>query len=71
MIIIGSDSEIMHFPLVSLKKGLAKFTIEVRLVYGFRQRGLFGARSGCVLYADAIPECILSTPHWRKARDQD
>ena len=52
--IIGSDSEIMYFFLVSLQKGLAKCTIGVRLIYGFRQRGgFFGAKSGCVLYADA------------------
>ena len=48
MIIIGSDSEIMYFPpSFHFKKGLAKFTIEVRLIRGFRQK------SGCVLYADA------------------
>ena len=55
MIIIGSDSEIMYFPhSFHFKKGLAKFTIEVRLIRGFRQRGnFFSAKSGCVLYADA------------------
>ena len=48
MIIIGSDSEIMYFPpSFHFKKGLAKFTIEVRLIRGFRYK------SGCVLYADA------------------
>ena len=55
MIIIGSDSEIMYFlPSFHFKKGLAKFTIEVRLIRGFHQKGgFFSAKSGCVLYADA------------------
>ena len=46
MIIIGSDSEIMYFPpSFHFKKGLAKFTIEVRLIRGFRQKGAFSALS--------------------------
>ena len=44
--------------------GLSKFTIEVRLIYGFRQRGgFFGAKLGCVLYADAIYTQIYTVYH--------
>ena len=40
------DSEIMYFPpSFHFKKGLAKFTIEVRLIRGFRQKGAFSALS--------------------------
>ena len=44
MIIIGSDSEIMYFPpppSFHFKKGLAKFTIDVRLIRGFSPKGGF------------------------------
>ena len=40
-------------PSFHFKKCLAKFTIGVRPIYGFRQKGTFGAKSGCVLYSDA------------------
>ena len=58
MIIIGSDSEIMYFPpSFHFKKGLAKFTIEVR---GFRQKGAFSALSRGASYTRMrlIPEYI-------------
>ena len=61
MIIIGSDSEIMYFPpSFHFKKGLAKFTIEVRLIRGFRQKGAFSALSRGASYTRMrlIPEYI-------------
>ena len=62
MIIIVSDSEIMYFPPPSFhfKKGLAKFTIEVRLIRGFRQKGAFSALSRGASYTRMrlIPEYI-------------
>ena len=62
MIIIGSDSEIMYFPPPSFhfKKGLVKFTIEVRLIRGFRQKGAFSALSRGASYTrmPLIPEYI-------------
>ena len=59
--IIGSDSEIMYFPpSFHFKKGLAKFTIEVRLIRGFRQKGAFSALSRGASYTRMrlIPEYI-------------
>ena len=62
MIIIGSDSEIMYSPPPSFhfKKGLAKFTIEVRLIRGFRQKGAFSAlsRGASYTWMRLIPEYI-------------
>ena len=64
MIIIGSDSEIMYFPppppSFHFKKGLAKFTIDVRLIRGFRQKVFFSALSRGASYTRMrlIPEYI-------------
>ena len=61
MIIIGSDSEIMYFPpSFHFKKCLVKFTIEVRLIRGFRQKGAFSALSRGASYTRMrlIPEYI-------------
>ena len=48
------------FPIFYLKKGLAKFTIGVRLIYGFRQKGAFSALSRVASYTRMllIPEYI-------------
>ena len=54
MIIIGSDSEIMYFPpVLTLEKVLRSSPLRCVLYPGFAKRGLFSAKSGCVLYADA------------------
>ena len=47
-------------PSFHFKKGLAKFTIEVRLIRGFRQKGAFSALSRGASYTRMrlIPEYI-------------
>ena len=53
------------------KEGLANFTIEVCLIYGFRQRLVFGAKlvrliCGCDLYLSIYGNLLrqLQVVHW-------
>ena len=46
-------------PSIHFKKGLAKFIIGVRLIYGFRQKG----KNGCDLYPSIYGSLDLTVPN--------